>query len=65
MADKIKYKNIVLKQIKASKEYRKKQVDKDFESLNFKFAGIIFGAFALWLIFIIYILIQGIKSFFI
>lgn len=65
MADKIKYKNIVLKQLKASKEYRKKQVDKDFESLNFKFAWIVFGAFALWLIFIIYIFIQGIKSFFI
>lgn len=65
MADKIKYKNIVLKQLKASKEYRKKQVDKDFESLNFKFAWIVFGAFALWLIFLIYILIQGIKSFFI
>lgn len=65
MADKIKYKNIVLKQLKASKEHRKKQVDKDFESLNFKFAWIVFGAFALWLIFIIYIFIQGIKSFFI
>lgn len=65
MADKIKYKNIVLKQLKASKEYRKKEVDKDFESLNFKFAWIVFGAFALWLIFIIYIFIQGIKSFFI
>lgn len=65
MADKIKYKNIVLKQLKASKEHRKKQVDKDFESLNFKFAWIVFGAFALWLGFIIYIFIQGIKSFFI
>lgn len=65
MADKIKYKNIVLKQLKASKEYRKKEVDKDFEKLNFKFAWIVFGAFALWLIFIIYIFIQGIKSFFI
>lgn len=65
MVDKIKYAKIVLKQLKASKEYRKKEVDKDFESLNFKFAWIVFGAFALWLIFIIYILIQGIKSFFI
>lgn len=62
---KIRYKQQLMRQLKETKQYRKQQVDKDFEKLNFKFAWIIFGVFALWLGFIIYILIQGIKSFFI
>ena len=63
--EKIRYKQQLMRQLKETKQYRKQQVDKDFDKLNFKFAWIVFGAFVLWLGFIIYILIQGIKSFFI
>ena len=63
--EKIRYKKQLMRQLKETKVYRKKQVDKDFDKLNFRFAWLVFGSFALWLIFIIYILIQGIKSFFI
>lgn len=54
-----------MRQLKETKAYRKQEMEKDFDKLNFKFAGICFGAFALWLIFLIYILIQGIKAIFI
>lgn len=63
--EKIRYKQQLMRQLKETKVYRKQQVDKDFDKLNFKFAWIVFGALVLWLGFLIYILIQGIKLFFI
>jgi hypothetical protein len=63
MKTKIRYKTQLMRQLKESKVYRKKEVDKDFDKLNFKFAVVTFGAFALWLGFIVYILIHFIKAF--
>lgn len=52
-----------MRQIRENKAYRRKEVQKDFDKLNFKFAWIIGGAFIAWLMFLIYMLIQGIKLF--